>query len=167
MTSGIHNPADLTAVAVAIEHNHLHLAIIQATTADTNADLEVVDANVDSIQAISEAEAILEEAGGELTTDGTEQTFYINNAPAGNYEPKTLIIDFANQTVTETIRILTYYRISPGGAWVVDDRETIVGVPVNAGIMIDLHEARYGCWITIEKTAGTNRAYDWQVFYEV
>ncbi len=158
--TGVHNPADLTNVTAG-------LAAILAVVADTHADLVVVDANVDAVRAIVEAEAILEEAGGELTTDGTEQTLYINNAPAGNYEPKTLIIDFANQTVTETIRLLVYYRISPGGPWVIDDRETIVGVPVNAGITIDLHEARYGIWVTIEKTVGTNRAYDWQVFYEV
>ena len=160
MNSGIHNPANLAAVKASLN-------AIQAIVTDTNADLEIVDANVDAVRAVAEAEAILEEAGGELTTDGTEQTLYINNAPAGNYEPKWLLIDFANQTVTETIRLLLYYRISPGGPWVVDDRETIVGVPVNAGISIDLHEARYGIWITMEKTVGTNRAYDWQAFYEV
>lgn len=160
MNSGIHNPANLAAVIASLN-------AIQAIVTDTNADLEIVDANVDAVRAVAEAEAILEEAGGELTTDGTEQTLYINNAPAGNYEPKWLLIDFANQTVTETIRLLLYYRISPGGPWVVDDRETIVGVPVNAGISIDLHEARYGIWITMEKTVGTNRAYDWQAFYEV
>ncbi|KKL77784.1 hypothetical protein LCGC14_2031440 [marine sediment metagenome] len=157
---GVHNPADLSGLEAG-------QTAILAAIADIDADLEIVDANVDSIQAIAEAEAILEEAGGELTTDGTEQTLYINNAPAGNYEPKTLIIDFANSTVTETIRILVNYRIAPAGPWVIDDRETIVGVPVNVGIRINLHEARYGIWITIEKTVGTNRAYDWQVFYEV
>ena len=83
------------------------------------------------------------------------------------YTPKWLIIDFANQTVTETILILVYYRIAPAGPWVVDDRETIAGVPVNAGLSIQLKDNRYGVWVTIEKTAGTNRAYDWTVFYEV
>ncbi len=164
---GVHNPADLTTLETGVAAIQVTQAIILAVVQDTNADLEIVDANVDAIQAIAEAEAILEEAGAELTTDGTEQTLYINNAPAGNYEPKTLIIDFANQTATETVRILLYYRIAPAGPWVVDDRETIVGVPINAGIRIGLHEARYGIWITIEKTVGTNRAYDWQVFYEV
>lgn len=165
--SGISNPADLTTTDAAIAALAVTQAVILAVVRDTNADLVIVDANIDAIQVISEAEAILEETGGELTTDGTEQTIYINDAPAGNYVPKWLTVDFANQTVTETIRILVYYRISPAGPWVVDDRETIVGVPVNAGISIDLHEARYGIWITIEKTAGTNRAYDWTVFYEV
>lgn len=165
--SGISNPADITTLAVSIEHNHLHLAIIQAVVQDTNADLEIVDANVDAIQAIAEAEAILEEAGGELTTDGTEQTLYINNAPAGNYKPKTLIIDFANQTVTETTVIRELYRIAPGGPLTVSDEHTFVGTVADPLVKIELSPTRYGIQIVIEKTVGTNRAYDWQVFYEV
>lgn len=142
-------------------------AAILADIATLHAAVVSMQIDVDAIQAVTEAEGVLEEAGGELTTDGTEQTLYINNAPAGNYEPKTLIIDFANQTVTETIRILVSYRISPGGAWIVEDREPIVGVPVNAGIAIDLHETRYGIWITMENLEGDYQTYDWQVFYEV
>ena len=47
--TGVHNPADLVGVLTAIETNRILLAVIQATTADTNADLEIVDANVDTI----------------------------------------------------------------------------------------------------------------------
>ncbi len=157
---GVHNVYDDTEV-LAI------LAIIDALIDGLIIDVAVLQAAVDAIATLVEAEAILEETGGELTTDGTLQTLYINNAPAGIYIPKLLIIDFANQTVTETVRILVNYRIAPLGPWVIDDREPIVGVPVNAGIKIHLEPTRYGIWITIEKTAGTNRAYDWQVFYEV
>jgi len=157
---GVHNPADLTEVLA-------DLATLQDSVDDLDADVVLLQADVDAIQAIVEAEGILEETGGTITTDGTVQTVYINNAPAGVYEPRRLIIDFANQTVTETIRILVNYRITAGGPWVIDDREPIVGVPVNAGIAIDLEPTRYGIWITIEKTVGTNRDYDWEVFYEV
>ncbi len=157
---GVHNVYDDTAL-LAI------LVIIDALIDGLIIDVAVLQAAVDAIATLVEAEAILEETGGELTTDGTEQNVYINNAPAGVYEPRRLIIDFANQTVTETVRILVYYRIAPLGPWVIDDRETIVGVPVNAGISIDLKPTRYGVRVTMEKTAGTNRAYDWQVFYEV
>ena len=138
-----------------------------ADVAAVQTTVDAIEVDVHAIEAITDAEAILEETGGTITTDGTEQNVYINNAPAGVYEPRRLIIDFANQTVTETVRILVYYRIAPGGPWVIDDRETIVGVPVNAGIAIDLKPTRYGVRVTIEKTAGTNRAYDWEVFYEV
>lgn len=157
---GVCNPLDETGIRADI-------ATLQDSVDDLDADVVLLQADVDAIEAIIEAEAILEETGGELTTDGTLQTMYINNAPAGVYAPKWIIIDFANQTVTETVRILVSYRIAPAGPWVVDDRETIVGVPVNAGISIELKENRYGVWVTIEKTVGTNRAYDWTVFYEV
>jgi len=150
---GIHNPSDLTE--------------LEAAVAVIDAEIEDLQEDVDAIQAIVEAEAILEETGGELTTDGTEQNVYINNAPEGVYEPRWLIIDFANQTVTETVRILVYYRIAPAGPWVIDDRETVVGVPVNAGIAILLKPTRFGVRVTMEKTVGTNRDYDWEVFYEV
>ncbi len=157
---GVCNPLDETEILA-------NIATLQAAVDDLDADVVLLQADVDAIEAVAEAEAILEETGGELTTDGTLQNVYINNAPAGVYAPKWFTLDFANQTVTETIRILVSYRIAPGGPWVIDDRETIVGVPVSAGISIQLHETRYGIRITVEKTAGTNRAYDWTVFYEV
>lgn len=157
---GVHNPYDDTALLADI-------ADLQSDLDDLDADVVLLQADVDAIGVLAEAEAILEETGGELTTDGTVQTLYINNAPFGNYIPKILIIDFANQTAAESIRLLVNYRISPGGPWVIDDRETIVGVPVNAGIRIDLHETRYGIWITAERLAGNAKAHDWQVFYEV
>ena len=130
-------------------------------------EIEDLQEDVDAIEALVSAIGILEETGGELTTDGTEQNVYINNAPAGVYKPIWFIMDFANQTVTETIVMRTYYRIAPAGPWVVEDRETFVGIPTLAGVSVGLHPARYGIRITVEKTAGTNRAYDWEVFYEV
>lgn len=157
---GIHNPLDETEILA-------NIATLQDSVDDLDADVVLLQADVDVIQAMVEAGAILEETGGELTTDGTLQTIYINNAPAGVYAPKWLIIDFANQTVTETVRILVNYRIAPAGPWVIDDRETIVGVPVNAGISIQLKENRYGVWVTMERLAGDSRAHDWTVFYEV
>ena len=160
MSGGVHNPYDDTTLLEDI-------ATLQASVDDLDADVVLLQADVDAIAVLQEAEAVLEETGGELTTDGTEQNVYINNAPFGVYTPKWFTMDFANQTVTETVIIRTYYRIAPAGPWVVDDRETIVGVPVNAGISVELKDNRYGVRITIEKSAGTNRAYDWTVFYEV
>ncbi len=157
---GVHNPADLTEVLE-------DLTTLQDSVDDLDADVVLLQADVDAIAALVEAEAILEETGGELTTDGTLQTIYINNAPAGIYVPKLLIIDFANQTVAETVRLLVNYRLAPAGPWVIDDREPIVGIPVNAGIKIHLEPTRYGIWITMERLAGNAQPYDWAVFYEV
>ena len=143
------------------------IATLQDSVDDLDADVVLLQADVDAIAVLVEAEAILEETGGELTTDGTAQAVYVNDAPFGVYSPKWFTMDFANQTVTETVVIRTWYRIAPAGPWVMTDEETIVGAPVNPGIDIELHHTRYGIVITVTKTVGTNRAYDWTVFYEV
>ena len=157
---GIHNPLDGTEILADI-------ATLQAAVDDLDADVVLLQADVDAIEAIIEAEAILEEAGGELTTDGTAQTIYINNAPAGVYRPICLIIDFANHTVTETVVLREYYRIAPGGPLTIADEHTFAGPVDNPLRKIDLSPTRYGIRIVMEKTVGTNRAYDWTVFYEV
>ncbi len=160
MTGGIHNPYDDTALVASI-------VTLQAAVDDLDADVVLLQADVDAIAALVEAEAILEETGGTLTTDGTEQNVYINNAPAGVYKPLWFNINFTNHTVTESVTIRTYYRNVAGGAWVRDDNEPIVGVPVNLLLSVLLKPTRFGVRVTVEKTAGTNRAYNWQVFYEV
>ena len=157
---GVHNVFDPTTVLA-------NQVILQAAIAALQADVDLLEIDVDAIMAIVEAEAILEETGGTLTTDGTEQNVYINNAPAGVYEPRWFNINFTNHTVTETVIIRTYYRTVAGGGWVEDDSETIVGVPVSLLICIELKPTRFGIRITAEKTAGTNRDYAWEVFYEV
>ena len=165
--TGIHNPADLTVTNAAIAAIAVTQAVILAIVQNTHADLEIVDGNVDAIRVITDAEGILTEAGFDITTDGTEQDAYINNTPAGVYEPRLFQVDFANQTVTETLVIRTYYRHRAAGPWVLDDMYTIAGVPVNALISTPLKPNRFGTRVTLELTAGTNRVYPCTVFYEV
>ena len=165
--TGIHNPADLTGIEEQLDDIEAALVVIDDEIEIIDDEIEDLQADVTTVLAFLAGLPILEETGGELTTDGTLQTIYINNAPTGVWAPKWFYMDFANQTVTETIRIIASHRIAPAGPWVVDDRETIVGVPVNASIDIQLKENRYGLMITVEKTAGTNRAYDWSILYEV
>lgn len=150
---GISNPLDETELLA-------NIAVIQA-------DVDLLQVDVDAIREVTDAEPVLEETGGTLTTDGTEQNVYINNAPAGIYNLLWLNINFSNQTVTETVVIRTYYRNVSGGAWVGDDSDTIAAIPSDLLIWIALKPTRFGVRVTIEKTAGTNRAYVWEVFYEV
>ena len=160
MTGGVHNPYDDTDLLEDISD-------LQDSVDDLDADVVLLQADVDAIEAVTSGEAILEETGGEITTDGTAQTVYINNAPAGVYKPICFKIDFANQTITETLVIRERYRIAPGAALTVEDELTYVGAVTDPLVKIDLSPTRYGISIVIEKTAGTNRAYDWTVFYEV
>jgi len=135
-----------------------------------NALCDEIYEDTDAIREVTDAEPVLEETGGSLTTTGAEQTIYINNAPAGVFRPVCVKIDFTNQTVTETTVLKTYYRISPvgGSALILQDTVTYVGVVSPKLINIDLEPNRYGVRVSIQNTAiGTHRAYDWEVFYEV
>ena len=151
----IHNPADLRE--------------LEAAVADIIEDVAAVHADVIVLRAVVDALGILTETGGELTTDGTEQNIYVNDTPAGVFRPVCLKLDFTNQTVTETVIVNTYYRIKravDGGVLRLQDGVTFAGVQDPVLINIDLEPNRFGVCVTIEKTAGTNRAYDWEVFYE-
>lgn len=149
----IHNPYDdtyLLSLIVIID------AICDSILEDTVAIREVTD-----------SEAILTETSGQITTDATEQTIYIANAPAGVFRPVCVKIDFTNQTATETVVIRTYYKIAVGGAFALQDLVTYAGVVSPELINTDLEPNRYGVWVSIQNTViGTHRAYDWEVFYK-
>ena len=110
---------------------------------------------------------VLTETGATITTDGTEQNLYVNNAPAGVYDPKIICIDFSNQTAAETIVIREYYRIKSGGNFVQEDEEFFVGVRALNLKIIELTPNRFGVKVTIEKTAGTNQDYDYEAVYKI
>ena len=129
-------------------------------------DDTALTAIVNAIREITDVTPVLTETGGTLTTDGTEQNVYINNAPAGVYRPICVKIDFTNHTATETVVLRTYYRIAEGGGWLQDDGVTYIGVPTVALINVELLPTRFGIRVTLEKTAGTNRDYLWEAFYE-
>ena len=122
--------------------------------------------DTDAIREVTDAEAILTEVAGQITTDDSEQVIYMNNAPAGVFRPICAKVNFWNQTATETVILRTYYRIAVGGAMALQDEVTYAGAQDPELINIDLEPNRYGVMITIEHTVGTNRAYDWEIFYE-
>jgi len=132
--------------------------------------LEDILEYVDDIPVIldrSLGEGVLSETGGTLTTDGTEQNVYINEAPAGLYEPRCLKLDCTNHTAGETIVVRVRYRIAPGAGYVIEVADTHAGAITPALLHIDLHPNRFGVQVTVEKIAGANRDYGWEVFYEV
>ena len=124
-------------------------------------------ATIDNIFAIVNALLTLTETGGTITTDGTEQNIYINDAPAGIFDPKLIQIDFTNQTVTETVVIREYYRIKSGGGLIKKDERQFAGVQDPLLKNVTLEPNRFGVQVTIEKTVGTNRDYDFEVVYRI
>ena len=82
---GIHNPYDDTELMADV-------AEIQAALVIIDDEIEDLQEAIDAIAALVEAEAILEETGGTLTTDGTEQNVYINNARPASTSRSGLIL---------------------------------------------------------------------------
>ena len=149
----IHNPYDDTELLALI-------AIIDAIVDDILEDTV-------AIQEVTDSEAILTEVADTITTDGTEQTIYTEENPAGIFEPRCFKIDMTNQTATETVDIRVYYRIAPGGNMILQSLTTFAGAQDPDLKLISLEPNRYGIRITIQNTAvGVHRAYDWEVFYE-
>lgn len=106
------------------------------------------------------------ETGGTITTDGTEQNAYINNAPAGVFEPNVLKIDFTNQTDTEAVMVRQYHRTAPGGGLVLSEETLYAGVIYPPLREIELSPNRYGIQTTVQRVAGGALDYDWEVFYK-
>lgn len=131
------------------------------------ADVATLLAGVAVSSAMAGATGILTEAGGTLTTDGNEQNLYINETPAGVFVPRILKINTTNHTATETIVIREYYRTVSGGAYLEHDGVEYAGAITEDEITVHLDPNRFGIKVTIEKTAGDNKAYVWEVFYEV
>jgi len=146
--------------------NPLDETEILADLATLQTDVDAVLEDSDAIREVTDAEAILTEIAGQLTTDGNVQNLYIAEAPAGIFRSVCVKIDFTNHTATETVVVKTHYRIAPGGVHREQDSVTYAGVPAEPLINIDLEPNRYGIKVTIQKTAGTNRDYDFEVFYE-
>ena len=108
------------------------------------------------------------ETGGTITTDGAVQNVYINNAPAGVYEPLCVKLDLSNMTAAETVVVRTLSRIRPLPAVLtLDDQLTFVGVQARPVIEVELDPNRYGVQVTLQCTVGGPIDIDWEVVYRV
>jgi len=130
------------------------------------ATLVIVNTAVDAIKVKTDGIGILTETGGTLTTDGNVQNLYINDAPSGVYRPIAVNLDCTAHTAGETIVITVSYRVKPGGEYILSDTDTYAGLISPQLLTIELLPTRYGIKVTIQKTGGANRAYDWEVIWE-
>lgn len=127
----------------------------------SSADLGPLTDLINAIKVVTDALLVLSETGGTLTTDGNVQNLYINDAPAGVFDPRAIKLDCSAHTAGETIELNLYYRIIDGGGMILQDTQTYVGVISPPLLKIGLDENRFGVQLTIQKTAGANRAYPW------
>jgi hypothetical protein len=131
-----------------------------------------VDTTTEQIAAQTGAMLTLSATGGTLTADGTEQTLVIVNEPLGCWIPRTLFVDLDNMVGVDSITLRVYCRLSDGGGLQLWDSQVFTGPDgglVNLAKILDIefHPNRHGLQVTLEQTAGTNRAYNWEFFAEV
>jgi hypothetical protein len=97
----------------------------------------------------------LQETGGTLLADGTEQNIVINDAPASVFIPSICMIDLTNMAAGDATTIRVYYRIAAGGALILHDTVAYAGAISPPLINIDLKPNRFGFKVTLEQTDGT------------
>lgn len=134
--------------------------------------LEAIQVDAEAIQAITNALLALSATGGTLTADGSEQTLFIDNEPLGCTMGRRLYIDLDAMAGGDTTVIRVYYRLSDGGGLQLLDYNSYTGADGGLAnsiklIAIDLGPYRHGIQVTLEQTAGVNRAYPFEFFAEV
>ena len=115
---------------------------------------------LDAIYDFAEATPTLQETGGTLTTDGTEQNLYIRNAPESVFAPRVVMISLDDMVALDDLDVRVYYRIADGGGWILYDYANYVGADgglTNGRVMIavSLFPCRHGVRLTVQQTVGT------------
>lgn len=131
-----------------------------------------VDAAVDQVSGVVNSALVLSSTGGTITADGTEQTLYIDNEPLGCANAVAAYIDLDNMQAGDTTNIRVYHRLSDAGGLQLYDYNSYTGADGGLAnsmkvIKIDLGPFRHGFQLTLEQSAGVNRAYDWELFIEM
>ena len=128
-------------------------------------------ATASDIYDLTNAILTLQETGGSVTTDGNEQNIYIVDGPLGVFRPVCVFVNLDLMVGGDTTVFRVYYRIAPGGAQYLADYQSYTGIDGSLAngkklIVIDLYPTRFGVRVTIQRTAGGDRAYTWEVFEE-
>lgn len=128
-------------------------------------------ATVDDVFDLTNAVLTLQETGGSVTTDGTEQSIYIVDGSLGVFRPVCVFVNLDNMAGGDTTVFKTYYRIASGGAFYLADYQSYIGADGGLAngkklIIIDLYPNRFGIRVTIQRTAGGDRPYVWECFEE-
>jgi len=106
------------------------------------------------------AQPVLQETGGTLTSDGSEQDVYIRNAPVSVFEPRVVFISLDDMVALDDVKIRLYYRIADGGGWLQFDYANYVGADGglangNKLIAVELLPCRFGVRLTLQQDVGT------------
>jgi len=104
--------------------------------------------------------------GDVTTTDGTNQTVFIVDNPDFPFTLTKFIIDGTNNAAGDTVEIKVYYRITEGGNYILESTTSMIGDISPDLVVVELQPNTFGVKISLEKTAGVNRAYNWECYFE-
>lgn len=109
---------------------------------------------------LATAEPVLQETGGVIASDGTEQVVYIRNAPAGVFDPRVVMISLDDMIALDNVIIRLYYRLVAGGGFIQYDYIVFTGIDGglangNKMIAVQLAPCRFGVQVTLQMTVGT------------
>ena len=124
------------------------------TRADATAYTAGRAAKIDKIQDF------LEEGVGTLTADGTEQIVrdYTGTGRLHAY------VDLTNMAAGDTTVIRQFMKVKAAGAYIKYAEETYSGAQTLPMLHVILKPGKNGVKVTLQQTAGVNRAYDWETF---
>jgi len=116
------------------------------------------------------AQPTLQETGGVITSDGTEQIVYIRNAPVSVFEPRVVFISLDDMVALDNVIIKVYYRLAAGGALLLYDYAVYTGVDggLANGVKIfagELLPCRFGVEVSLQMTVGA-ADFPWSVMEE-
>ena len=135
---------------------------------------KTLDNKITDTYDLANAELTDIETGGTITTDGSEQVVWENNAPAGIFEPLIFKIDTTALTAVgpDSVTVRVYERIKSGGNLILAEPVDQAGnatvytnVQTNPLKAVVLNPNRFGVRVTIERTAGADHAYVWEVIH--
>jgi len=134
-------------------------------TAHYTGELRTGSKGLEQIYDLVDQIFTLKRVGDTITTDGTEQNLYIVDNPDFPFHPTKLIIDVTNMVAGDSIQIKEYYRLKSGGSYIRKMTYSYVDNEDPPLKVIELEPNTYGVKITITRVLGTDRAYDYEVYF--
>ena len=124
----------------------------------------------DSLEAIStEISEILDltRTEGDITVSAAETNLFIDDAPTKINNGISIKINTSNMAAGDTFKFREKYRIKSGGGYEeIADPVSLTGAQASPLYIIKLDAYRYGCTVTAEKIAGTDRNFEIEAIVE-
>ena len=108
----------------------------------------------------------LKRVGGTIITTADEQNLYIYDAPAIGLLPLKLLVDLTNMIALDVVVIREYYRLKSGGDYILKSIVTYTGVQSPPFYSLELEPNLYGFKLTIDRDVGTDKSFDYEVWFE-